>query len=201
MERVPPSTEPQQVDLPPPRGKPWLAIAAAAIATATGAGASAYFLAPVGVLAGAGAKAEASASGRQAAAASASGKKSHGEANRSRAAEADLSGEGGSQFIVRGGVGVFVPRPIVVTLKPQGRVRYLKVGLAIETSPDAGSVFVDRELRIIDVLNDYLRAVPVSVVEDPAAMSRIREQIARRVRFVVDAAPVDDVLITDFILS
>lgn len=109
--------------------------------------------------------------------------------------------EGRSEFVIRGDVGVFIPRPIVVTLKPQGRVRYLKVGIAIETSTDADDAFFEREFRIIDMLNAYLRSVPIHAIEDPAAMARIREQIARRVRFAVDEAPVDAVLITDFILS
>lgn len=122
-------------------------------------------------------------------------KKSHGEEKNAP------SSEGQSQFFIRGDVGVFIPRPIVVTLKPQGRVRYLKIGIAIETSTDADEQFFDGEFRMIDALNTYLRSVPIRAIEDPAAMARIREQIARRVRFAIDKAPVHAVLITDFILS
>jgi flagellar basal body-associated protein FliL len=104
-------------------------------------------------------------------------------------------------FVVRGDTGIFIPRPIVVTIMPQGRIRYLKVGLAVETSVEAEDAFFDNELRIIDILNGYLRSVPISALEDPTAMVRIREQIARRIRFIVEDAPVDAVLITDFILS
>jgi flagellar basal body-associated protein FliL len=124
-------------------------------------------------------------------------KKAGGKAKNPEAASEDRS----SSFEVRGDVAFYVLRPIVVTLRPQGRVRYLRVGLAIETAPDAESAFTDRELAVLDILNGYLRSVSVTAIEDPAAMARIREQIARRIRFVVDDAPVNAVLITDFILS
>lgn len=106
-----------------------------------------------------------------------------------------------SKFHIVGDVGVFSPDPIVVSIRPVGRVRYLKLGYVVETSPDYGDVFIERENRLRDTLNIYLRAVDVAALEDPASMGRIREQIARRVAVVVDPAPVLTVLITDFILS
>lgn len=106
-----------------------------------------------------------------------------------------------SSFVVRGDVAFYILRPMVVTIRPQGRVRYLRVALAIETTPEAEAAFFNHELSILDILNGYLRSLPVSVIEDPSAMTRVREQIARRVRFVVDDVPVNAVLITDFILS
>lgn len=127
-------------------------------------------------------------------------KKAKKEIDAHASAEVDIA-SGASSFSRRGDVGVFLPRPIVVSLSPQSRVRYLKVTLAIETTPDGEAAFMDNELRIIDALGSYLRAVPVDAIEDPSSMARIREQIARRVRFVVDPAPVHAVLITDFILS
>ncbi|HBS35996.1 MAG TPA: hypothetical protein DEA50_13100 [Parvularcula sp.] len=113
----------------------------------------------------------------------------------------DAGETGATAFFVKGETGVFAPRPIVVSLKPQGRIRYLKVILAVETTPESELAFMESELRIIDILTSYLRAVPVTALEDPAAMARIREQIARRIAFIVDPAPVNAVLITDFILS
>lgn len=132
-----------------------------------------------------------------------SGHAGKSKAAKQKGAEKATGDDGGENagFRVTGGDGVFVMRPIVVTLKPQGRIRYLKVGLAVETTPESEAIFVDRELRIIDVVMSYLRAVPVSAIEDPIAMARIREQIGRRVSFIVDPAPVNAVLITDFILS
>ena len=129
---------------------------------------------------------------------------SHGEAGEKHreANDGTMNSESGSsKFHVTGGIGVFSPDPIVVSITPVGRVRYLKLGYVVETSPESGEVFIERQNRIKDTLNTYLRAINVAALEDPASMGRIREQIARRVAVVVDPAPVHSVLITDFILS
>lgn len=183
--------------------------AAAALAAAGVAGAAAFFLLPAGVLPAGAEKAAPAESDAPVKAEKIHGEKDggHGKAkkdknrNKRKDEEGSASDAQTSAFHVRGDVGVFVLRPIVVTLKPQGRVRYLKVGLAIETSPDAEEAFTGNELRIVDILNGYLRSVPVSAIEDPAAMARIREQIGRRIRFVMGETTVDAVLITDFILT
>ncbi|MCK5748115.1 MAG: flagellar basal body-associated FliL family protein, partial [Oricola sp.] len=52
-----------------------------------------------------------------------------------------------------------------------------------------------------DVLNTFLRSVDSQVLEDPAAMSRLRAQLLRRVRAIVPDADVRDVLITEFVLT
>lgn len=195
-----------------PARKKSLAIpAAAALAAAGAAGAASFYFLPESVLP-ASAKTEPSAAAASHAPPGAKenhAKKEGGhekakkDKGKSKGEDEDKSPSDAqtSMFYVRGEIGVFVLRPIVVTLMPQGRVRYLKVSLAIETSPDAEDAFIGNELRLIDVLNGYLRAVPVSAIEDPAAMARIREQVARRIRFVMDESPVDAVLITDFILT
>lgn len=189
-----------------------LFLALAAAVTCGTAGAASYLLSPLAI--------SAIAPGRAAHAlpqkqkietptpASSPGKTAHGgqggkkpNDKKKPAGESATSESEGSRFFVNGDIGIFVPRPIVVSLKPQGRVRYLRVGLAVETTPDSEHVFLGEELRIIDILTSYLRAVPVTALEDPVAMARIREQLARRVSFVVEPAPVSAVLITDFILS
>jgi flagellar basal body-associated protein FliL len=188
----------------------WLALAAAGLASAGLAGGLTFAVLPAGVIA----QLFASDSAVQSKAADnhdktkdPASKKGHSRAKNPKSTEDskkssdDAAQSLASSFEVRGETGVFLLRPIVVTLRPQGRVRYLRVGLAVETSPDAEAAFIDRELRISDILNAYLRTVSVSALEDPAAMARIREQIARRIRFVVNDAPVNAVLITDFILS
>ncbi len=185
------------------------ALIAALIAAAVcgAAGAASYFLTPFAVLAvaptGAGntqARPEVKKVTEKRAEKPGHGEKK-GHAKTKAVEKEGADGGEGSTFFVAGETGVFVPRPIIVTLKPQGRIRYLKVGIAVETTPESEDVFVERELRIIDILTSYLRAVPVSAIEDPIAMARIREQLARRVAFIVEPAPVNAVLITDFILS
>ncbi len=184
---------------PPSKSKALIVGAIAAISCGAAGGAT-YFLAPTPFgqqHAAAKSPSGAHEDGRKKATTKA---EPHGAKNGGGGDESASPGDSAA-FIVRGDIGVFVPRPVIVSLKPQGRIRYLKVGLAIETTAESESAFIEGELRIIDVLNSYLRAVPVSALEDPAAMARIREQIARRVQFVVDTAPVNAVLITDFILS
>ncbi len=214
--KEPPKEEATGDDAPAPGRKSGLLPTALAAAACCGAaGAASYMLAPAALFstkeaASETAAPEAAAPEHAAADQKHSDKKhaadkkekngGHGKKDDKNKSE-DAGAAGGTAFFVRGSTGVFAPRPIVVTLKPQGRIRYLKVILAIETTPESEHVFMDGELRIIDILTSYLRAVPVSALEDPAAMARIREQIARRVAFVVDPAPVNAVLITDFILS
>lgn len=193
------------------RKNTWLPVAAAGLVSAGLAGGLTFAFTPASVLAplsssdpAAQSKAVASQDKNK----DSSAKKESGHAktpkskdDKKKKSGDDTADEQGSSFEVRGETGVFLLRTIVVTLRPQGRVRYLRVGLAVETSPDSEAAFVDRELRIADILNAYLRTVSVSALEDPAAMARIREQIARRIRFIVDDAPVNAILITDFILS
>lgn len=188
-----------------------IVLALAAAATCGAAGAASYMLAPAafGSALQAPSKPEhSSESGvKKHAADKPAAKKSndnHGaKPNSKHKSEGDEaeSDAGVSKFHVMGSTGVFELRPLVVSLKPQGRVRYLRVTLAIETTPESASAFIESDLRIIDILTSYLRAVPADAIEDPSAMARIREQIARRIAFIVDPAPVNAVLITDFILS
>lgn len=128
------------------------------------------------------------------------GHKQSGDKAKASDAEDGATLSGGA-FRLQGEIAVYVPNDLVVTLSRQGRVRYLKIGLAVETTPESEAIFVERGLRIRDILNAYLRAVTLSALEDPSAMARLRAQIARRIAFVVDPAPVNAVLITDFILS
>lgn len=127
--------------------------------------------------------------------------KTVGESTHQKQAGAGNAEEVVGKFTVRDGYGVYSPAQIVVSIRPSGRVRYLKLGYVVETSPDASQIFIERENRLRDTLNTYLRALDVATLEDPDFMGRIRAQLARRVSAVVEPAPVHSVLITDFILS
>ena len=208
--------EPEAIPEEKAKKKTPLPILIGASAAAAGAAAAAvYFLAPDSLLSQsktAGAEVALSESGASGHAPVESGDHAaKNDKSKDKAANNEHGGGGdpekpesesdGSKFHVVGGVGVFSPDPVVVSIRPVGRVRYLKLAYVVETSPDSGDVFIERENRLRDTLNIYLRAVDVSALEDPASMGRIREQIARRVSVVVDPAPVRTVLITDFILS
>ncbi|MEL6365283.1 MAG: flagellar basal body-associated FliL family protein [Pseudomonadota bacterium] len=91
--------------------------------------------------------------------------------------------------------------PLIISLGPEANARHLRMTLSIETkSTGVGAVELMLP-RVRDVLNTYLRAVEVSDLEDPAAMTRLRAQMVRRVRMVTPPDTVRDVLILDFILD
>ncbi|GJL92839.1 flagellar basal body-associated FliL family protein [Hyphococcus sp.] len=94
-----------------------------------------------------------------------------------------------------------VLEPMIVSIQPIGRSKHLKVSLVLETNDDGAAALQDSGPYVQDVLNTYLRSVDVAVLEDPAAMSRLRSQILRRIRAIVPDAEVTNVLITEFILT
>lgn len=55
--------------------------------------------------------------------------------------------------------------------------------------------------RIQDVLNSYLRALDPEDISDPGALIRLRAQIVRRIRLVTGEQAVNDLLISEFVLS
>lgn len=196
--------------------KPPVALVAAAIALSGGAGAGVYFLAPAslfGAAAPAVAHDQPAAEGGHGPEADARKEEkkevkkdgAHAKAEKSNKKDSHGAGKEGDAaagpFRIVGDLGVYAPEPLVVSVRPQGHVRYLKLGYAVETTPESADIFIERELRIADTLNAYLRAVEVSALEDPASLSRIRAQIGRRIALVVEPAPVNAILITDFILS
>lgn len=179
--------------------KPPLALIGACLAACGAGGAGVYFAAPASLF----------SRDRAAGASVGVEKPAHGEKKRktdaSHDAREDETIEGGASasghFRIVGETGVYTPEAIVVSIRPSGRVKHLKLAIAVETDVDSEATFLAHELRIRDALNTYLRAVDVAALEDPAAMDRIRAQIARRIELVVSPAHVGAVLITDFILS
>lgn len=55
--------------------------------------------------------------------------------------------------------------------------------------------------RVVDVLNNYLRAVEISQLEDPASLMRLRAQMLRRIQIVTGEGRVRDLLIMEFVLN
>lgn len=94
-----------------------------------------------------------------------------------------------------------VLEPIIVSIQPIGRSKHLKVSLVLETDDDGAYALLNHGFYIQDVLNTFLRSVDAEVLEDPASMTRLRVQILRRVRAIVPDASVNNVLITEFVLT
>lgn len=91
--------------------------------------------------------------------------------------------------------------PLVVTLGPAARSDYLKVSISLETTPSGVSAIEHLNPRLRDLLNSYLRSVDESDLTEPAAMTRLRAHLLRRLQVATPPGTVSDVLITDFILN
>ncbi len=91
--------------------------------------------------------------------------------------------------------------PLVITLGPNATSEYLKINVSIETAHDKAKAAEHLKPRFRDVLNTYLRAVDERDLAEPAAMTRLRAQMLRRLQVVADPEIVSDLLITDFVLN
>ncbi len=96
----------------------------------------------------------------------------------------------------------FVPIDrMVITLGSANAAKHLNFGAALEVHPDHKEEVTQLLPRILDVLNTYLRAVELRDIENPAAMTRLRAQMHRRVNIVTGEGKVHDLLITEFVLN
>ncbi len=96
----------------------------------------------------------------------------------------------------------FVPlEPLVVSLSARAKSRHLTFTGELEIEPAHEAEVRLMLPRVADVLNTYLRAVEERDIEDPAAMTRLRAQMLRRVQMVVGQGRVRDLLIAEFILN
>ena len=96
----------------------------------------------------------------------------------------------------------FVPvEPLIITLGPGGANRHLRFASQIEANGPHASEVTLLLPRIVDVMNGYLRALDPEVMQDPAALVRIRAQMLRRIQIVTGEGRVRDLLITEFVLN
>lgn len=99
-------------------------------------------------------------------------------------------------------VAEFVPIDrMVISLGSASKSRHLTFGAALEVEPEYKEEVILLKPRILDVLNTYLRAVELRDIENPAAMTRLRAQMLRRVNIVTGEGRVNDLLITEFVLN
>jgi flagellar FliL protein len=91
--------------------------------------------------------------------------------------------------------------PLVVSLTENGQMQHLRFRAQLEVGKKYRA---DVELllpRIVDVLNGYLRALELSDLKDPLALTRLRAQMLRRIQIVVGEGRVRDLLIMEFVLT
>ncbi|MEL7211299.1 MAG: flagellar basal body-associated FliL family protein [Pseudomonadota bacterium] len=96
----------------------------------------------------------------------------------------------------------FVPvDPLVISLNENGTNRYLKFRAQLEVTGPAADDVQQLMPRVVDVLNNYLRAVDVALLSETSALVGLRAQMLRRVQVVVGHGRVRDLLIMEFVLN
>lgn len=91
--------------------------------------------------------------------------------------------------------------PLVVPLGDGPANRVLRFQAHLEVTRSEMAQIEAMKPRILDVLNTYLRAVDLELLEDRRALLTLRAQMLRRVRIVTDEAAVRDLLITEFMIN
>lgn len=91
--------------------------------------------------------------------------------------------------------------PILVSLGQNARAKYLRFTGHLDVIPERAAAVEAEMPRIVDALNTYLRAIEVRDLEDPAALTRLRAQMLRRVQTVTGNGGVRDLLVTEFVLN
>lgn len=97
----------------------------------------------------------------------------------------------------------FVPlETLSINLAPNGSTRAptLRIDLTLETTSDDEEAVFAIVPRVYDQLNTMLRAIDHRDLSDPTALDRLRAQMMRRVRLVVEGATINDVLIVNYII-
>lgn len=95
----------------------------------------------------------------------------------------------------------FVDLPAVIVSVNAGDSRHLKFHAQLEVNADYVADVEKMQPRVMDVLNNYLRAVELRDLEDSMALIRIRGHLLRRIAIVVGEGRVRDVLVMEFVLN
>lgn len=91
--------------------------------------------------------------------------------------------------------------PLTISLPPRSDRNHLRFTAQLDVAPAYRKEVEAIRPRIMDVLNEYLRAVELSDIEDPSALVRLRAQMLRRLQVVAGDGRINDLLIMEFVLS
>lgn len=91
--------------------------------------------------------------------------------------------------------------PIMITIGPVGANRQLRLEAYIQTRESEVDEINKKMPKILDSLNQYLRAVEVQDMVDPSALLRLRLHMLKRVQLAVGEQIIDDLLIRKFLIS
>ena len=96
----------------------------------------------------------------------------------------------------------FVPmEPLTITLPRSSRYQHLLFRAELEVVSKYKAEVEKVLPRVIDVFNGYLRALEVSDIEAPEALTRLRSQMLRRAQIVAGPGRINDLLVMEFVLN
>ncbi|MBU2959704.1 flagellar basal body-associated FliL family protein [Citreicella sp. C3M06] len=96
----------------------------------------------------------------------------------------------------------FIELPqLVVSMGTASNMHHLRFQASLEVLPSSVAPVESLKPRVIDVLNNYLRALSPSDIEAPGALIKIRSQLLRRIQMVTGENRVRDLLILEFVLN
>lgn len=96
----------------------------------------------------------------------------------------------------------FVPvDPLTISMGNGGEKHHLRFRAELEVKSAHKAEVEQLMPRVVDVLNNYLRALNLTDIEDNSALVRLRAQMLRRVQIVTGGERVNDLLIMEFVLN
>lgn len=91
--------------------------------------------------------------------------------------------------------------PLTISLGGASNADHLRFRAELEVASVHKEEVSQMLPRIVDVLNSYLRALEPSDLQAPAALTRLRGQMLRRIQIVVGEGRVNDLLVMEFVLN
>ncbi|QOL81876.1 flagellar basal body-associated FliL family protein [Pseudooceanicola spongiae] len=117
------------------------------------------------------------------------------------APHAEAEAEVPTEKFVASDVAFVTLEPMVISFGPASENRHLRFTASLEVPSGQQSAVETVRPRVMDVLNNYLRALRMADFEDPAALVRIRAQMLRRIQVITGPDAVRDLLIVEFVMS
>lgn len=94
----------------------------------------------------------------------------------------------------------FVPvDPLVVSLN--GQAKHLRFRAQLEVGSAHKAEVEQLMPRVVDVLNNYLRALDLEDLTNGGSLAKLRAQMLRRVQVVTGGGRVNDLLIMEFVVN
>lgn len=91
--------------------------------------------------------------------------------------------------------------PIIISLAQPAKSKHLRFRAELEVIPGFEAEVTQKLPRIVDVLNDYLRAVDVEDLEKKAIIYELKRNMLHRISLVVGTQKVNSILVLEFVFT